>query len=519
MSVLGLDVGTSGCKAIVVDERGIIKAKAYRDYRTIVPHPGHLEIKAYDIWDGVQSCIREVTQKAYPARITAMCLATMGDSFVAVDKEGEPVCNFILASDTRAIRETALLVKEIGREKIYTITGMPPHPINTLTKILWMKRHDGESFSRSAKFFTAEDFIISQLGVRPAMSHSNACRTMGFNIENREWSSEMLTAAGITEKQLSITVPSGSIVGEIPRTRASQCGLNSGVKVVAGGMDQACGSLGSDAIRNGQIEDSIGTVEALSLALNQEHIDQNLRHKLLEGHYSINAHVIPGKRLIMGLVMSACSILKWYGEMFLEGDAAYAEAEGLNLFDYVLSQSSNDPVCLILLPFFVGSGTPSMNPLAKGVLFGLDLSINKRDVIKAIFQGIAHEVALNLDHLESLGIPIRDIKCVGGGAQSNYWLQVRADLIGKPVTRMKTHDAAVLGAAILAGVGTGVWESYQEAIGCTVCEDTLFETRQEFHNFYRSQKLLYRKLQPQLSDAYAQYQSLLQESILEAGGI
>ena len=514
MSVLGLDVGTSGCKAVVVDEEGTILAKAHRDYKTIVPHPGHLEINPEDIWKSVRVIIREVVNQV-GNKVSATCLATMGDSFVAVDKKADPVGNFILASDARSSYETELLVNEVGREEIFKITGMPPHPINTLTKILWLRRHDTETFLRSKKFLTAEDFIISKLGVNPSISYSNACRTMAFDINHYKWSSELLETAGITVNHLSDATPSGSIIGEIPPLVASQFGLRKGVKIVSGGMDQACGSLGSNAILNGQIEDSMGTVEALSLTMDDCGINQTMEKGLLEGHYSINIHVIPGKRLIMALILSAGAILNWFRDQFLKEEVQMAQTKGLSVFDYLLSQTAYGPTYLILLPYFTGSGTPCMNPMAKGVVFGLDLGTDKNDLLRAILQGIVHDVALNLDQFENLGIPIREIKCVGGGSRSDYWLQLKADIIGKPVVKMKDNDAAVLGAAILAGVGTGIWTSYEEAIQCIVKHDTVFTTRPKFNHFFKEQKKIYKELCRKVENIFFHYESLIKRTQMD----
>ncbi|MCK4821640.1 hypothetical protein KA005_38095 [bacterium] len=512
MSILGLDVGTGGSKAVVVNEKGEVMAKAYRDYNLITPCPGWLELDARLLWDSVQSIIREVARNVKGDQISVLSLSTMGDSFVPVNKTGEPIGNFILASDGRSTAETEFLINEIGLERIFQITGMPPHPINTLTKVIWLKQHDPDTFSKAAKFLCAEEYVISRLGLTPTTSYSNACRTMAFSIEKLDWSQEMMDSAGINKGYFPEAIPSGNIIGEIPPLIASPIGLGIGVKVVSGGIDQACGSLGSNAISEGYIEDSMGTLEALSLTIDKTLFDGMLYRDLLNGHYSINCHVITGKYLIMALILSAGSILRWFRDTFLKEEVQSAEKKRVSVYDLVLSKSTPDPTHLLLLPYFAGSGTPTMNPLANGIIMGLDLGVKKEDLIKAIFQGIAHEVALNLDYLEKIGVLIKEIRCVGGGSRSEFCLQLRADLLGKAVIKMRDSEAAVLGAAILAGVGIGVWGSVEEAAKYIAEEDKIFEPRSHYRKFYDTQKLIYRNLYEKVYDIFPHFESLIKEA-------
>ena len=510
MSVLGLDVGTSGCKAVVIDEMGNIKARAHREYNSIVPRPGWIELNADELWNAVQETIHEATEKYSASPIMAVCMSTMGDSFVTVDKHGGSVGNFILASDGRSKNESLFLEHEIGAEKIFQITGMPPHPINTITKILWLKNHAPEIFSRAAKFLCAEEFVISKLGLNPVTSYSNACRTMAFSLKELDWSPDILEVAGIRRNYLPDALPSGEKVGVIPRSIGTRLGLGGGVKVISGGMDQACGTLGSYSIHNGSVQDSMGTVEAISITLEKNYLNAELSEKLLHGCYSINIHVVPERYLIMALVLNAGSILTWFKETIVNEDALRAGKGGMNVFDALLSKALPSPTHLLLLPYFTGSGTPDMNPLAKGLIMGLDLGTRKEDILKAILQGIAYEVALNVDWFEKNGIPIEELRCVGGGSSSRFWLQMKADLLEKPVKKMVEKEAAVLGAAILAGVGEGIWNSSVEASMCIVKEEKTYTPKQEFRDFYRIQKALYQKLVTCLQDLYPDFDSLIQ---------
>lgn len=491
MSVMGLDVGTSGCKAIVVDDAGRVLAHSHGGYATSAPLPGRLEIDPEELWRSVQAVIREVCARAADEPVSVVCLATMGDSFVPVDSHGEPTAKFILASDTRSTVETDTLIGEIGYERIYGITGMPPHPINTLTKILWLKNHDPATFRRTAKYLCAEEYVVSRLGLPPTTSHSNACRTMAFDIGARTWSEEMMRAVGIDAGVFPLALPSGEVVGTIPGQIGSALNLGRGVKVVTGGMDQACSALGAGAVGDGIMEDSMGTVEAMSFTVAREALTDGMRRGLLSGHYSINCHAVDDKYLIMALVLSAGSTLRWFAEEL--GGQARPEG-GRPPWDLPLGSTSPCPSRLVFLPYLAGSGTPTMDPLARGLWAGLDLGIRKEDLLRSILQGIVHEIALNLESLEKLGVSPREIRCVGGGSRSDFWLQLRADMLERTVIRMRDTEAAVMGAAILGGTGAGTWASVEEAMAAVVQQDRIFEPGTRYRHFYRLQREIYREM-------------------------
>lgn len=491
MSVLGLDVGTSGCKAVVIDQRGAILARTQRGYTTSAPQPGRLEIDPGELWRAVQAVIRDVCSRPAREPISGLCLATMGDSFVPVDRHGEPTGNFILAADSRSTLETEALVGEIGSERIFDITGMPPHPINTLTKVCWLKNHDPAVFAKTAKFLCAEEYVVSRLGLPPTTSHSNACRTMAFDIGSRNWSEEMLCAAGVDRGAFADAVPSGEVIGTVSEAVAATLGLNRGVKVVAGGMDQACSALGAGAVEDGIMEDSLGTVEALSFTVDGESLNDGMRRGLLSGNYSLNCHTVRNRYLVMALVLSAGSTLRWFAEEFVpearpEGDRPP--------WDCLLGDAPPYPSRIAFLPHLAGSGTPAMDPRARGILAGLDLGVRREDLLRSILQGIVHEVAQNLAYLENLGFSARELRCVGGGSRSDFWLQQRADMLERNVIRMRDTEAAVLGAAILAGAGGGIWRSVEEAMAAVVRQERTFEPSARYRRSYRLQREIYQEL-------------------------
>ena len=456
MSVMGLDIGTSGCKAVAISREGLILGISHREYSFQSPRPGRLEIDPEVLWIAVCEAIKETTELCRKDPVESVCIATMGDSFVPLDGNGKPAGPFILASDNRSVDETAVLVDRLGKEKLFGLTGMPPHPINTITKIMWIKNNDRDMFEQSRMYLCCEDFIIERLTGKPATSYSSASRTMAFDVNTKEWSDEILSAADLNSDIFPEAVSSGSVVGTVTDDSAKNLFGNSGVKVVTGGMDQTCATLGADAYSEGRILNSMGTLEVLAPTIERKSIKGKLAEGLLERDFSVNEHVIPGKVLIMGLVINAGSIIRWFRNEFVSG----SEKDFLKMFN-----GCNERLTpLIFFPYFSGRGTPCMDPDAVGMWWGIDFSTGKKELFQAVLQGITYESYKNLDSLKNLGIPVSSITCVGGSARSLDWLQMKSDLFGVPVRQNLNNDAAGIGAGILAGTAVGYWESLESAV-------------------------------------------------------
>jgi xylulokinase len=280
-------------------------------------------------------------------------------------------------------------------------------------------------------------------------------------------------------------------------------------------MDQACSALGARTVREGIAEDSLGTVEALSFTVDRGLLTDELRRALLKGHYSVNCHVIDGKYLIMALILSAGSTVQWFRREFggpdCSGDPARHPQDDS-------SRGAPVPSRLLFLPYLAGTGTPTMDPFARGVFLGLDLGIRKDDLLGAIHQGIVHEISVNLDRLEELGVRIAEIRCVGGGSNSDYRMQLRADMLGRTVVRMQDSEAAVRGAAVLAGTGGAVWSCLEEGMERVVREQRVFEPLPRYRRFYEAQSRVYRELYAQIAGLFREYATAV-ESLGEAGGL
>ena len=266
MSLLGLDIGITGCKAVAFRLDGQTLAQAYREYPLIQPQPGWMELDPAEVWDAVREVIGRVTAAVRSDPVQALSVATHGESVLPVDAAGRPLCRFISAIDTRAEQQTRWWAEQVGRERLFQITGMPLHPMYTINKLMWLRDNQPGIFAASSRFLCMQDFVFHQLGLPPAMDHSLAARTMAFDIHRRAWSGEILDLAGMDAARFSPALPSGAAIGEVPASIAETLGLGRGGVAVTGGHDQPAGALGCGAIVEGICMDSTGTVECVGVA-------------------------------------------------------------------------------------------------------------------------------------------------------------------------------------------------------------------------------------------------------------
>src|SRR3984885_7331374 len=330
MSLLAIDIGSSRCKAVAFAVTGEILAQHASAYTPEFPAPAHAEINPECFWQAVCGCARAVSRNlSDPVR--ALCLSSHGETFVPVNGRNEAIAPAILNQDNRATEEALWLERTLGRKRLFEITGQVAHPMYPLPKFLWLRKHRPDIFVPSVRFLTVIGYVLSQLGLPPYVDYSLASRYLAFDIRQRRWSQEILTATEITAECLPIPVPAGTIAGELNGSVASQLGLSPGTMVVLGGHDQPCGALGVGAIDAGRVADSMGTYECLLAASGQP----SLTDAALAASLNSYCHVVPGKFATLAYFPSGI-MTKWfhdllYGEdrgSFLaqEGDSSFAES-------------------------------------------------------------------------------------------------------------------------------------------------------------------------------------------------
>ncbi len=480
MSLLGIDVGTTGCKVIAFREDGEILAQAYGEYPLIHPQPGRSELNAQVVWDKIAIGIQQVAAQTQTDPVEAISVASQGEAVTPVTSNGNILSNAITTFDDRTSGICEELKQHVSPLEVMQITGMPLSDIHTLPKLIWMQRNQPDIYRHVWKFLGFEDFVYFKLGLPPVVDYSLAARTMAFDIIHKTWSEKMLSLGNIDADLFPETAPSGTIIGKLSSQVADELGLPHDVVGVTGGHDQPCGALGAGIIRSGEVMDATGTVECIAPAFTQPVINQ----QMIDGNFACYPHVVNGLYVTLGFVSSGGVVLRWFRDTFAQAEIAQAEATQRDVYDILLDEMPNTPATAMLLPHFTGSGTPHLDLESKGALVGLTLSTTKGEFVKAILEGISYEIKQNLAMLQDAGVAINEIRAIGGGAKSEKWLQLKADMFGKKVVALDISEGVCLGTAILSGTAIGKYHSVAQAVEQLVTPGAIYYPRPDIAQHY-----------------------------------
>ena len=492
MRLIGLDIGTTGCKAVLFDSRGTIIASASRESAVDIPQAMWAEQDGELVWQLAQDALQETIAAGGPDDIEALGLSVQGEAIIPVDSQGSAMRPAILGMDTRVGRQNEWLRQTFGGEHLFARTGVPIHPVNTLPKLLWLKELEPVIWEAAKRFLLYEDFLIHKMTGEAVISRCLASRTQLFDIPDNRWSPEILGALDLDERRLAKVVPSGFAAGRMHAGLAQSLGLRKAPLVVTGGHDQACGALGVGLTRPGLAMVSTGTAEVVEVALPEPALNETL----YQGKISVYAHVVPGLYLAMALNHSGGLLLRWFRDTVCQEELRQAQDSGMDAYNLILADASPDPTDLLLLPHFGGSGTPTVDTASKGAILGLTFSTDKTDLAKAVLEGLTYELRINLDILREGGVDIGELRAIGGGARSDLWLQLKADITGTPVVRPRVTEAACWGAAILAGVGAGIYPSASQASEEMLHLEQRFEPDRERQAQYEERLALHREVYP-----------------------
>ncbi len=470
MSLLAVDIGSSRCKAVAFASTGKILAHHTSAYAPHSPAPSQAEINAERFFLAVCQCSQAVSRNLSDP-IRALCLSSHGETFVPVNQHNEAIAPAILNQDTRATEETVWLERTVGKKRLFEITGLVAHPMYPVPKILWLRKYRPDIFASSVRFLSVMGYVLSRLGLNPYIDYSLASRYLAFDIRQHRWSEEILATTKINAECLPVPVPAGTIAGKLEAAAASQLGLLPGTIVVMGGHDQPCGGLGVGAIVPGRVADSMGTYECLLAASDKP----SLTDAALASSLNSYCHVVPDKFVTLAYFPSGIMI-KWfhdllYGEVcgesaLTEGEDS-SEAESLH-YAKLERDAPAGRTGLCITPHLIGTCNPDFNPHARGIISGLGPNTTRSQIYKAILEGLACEMALMTDILESAVGEFRDVYVTGGGSRSALGLRLRAALSGRRLHVMECPEAVCLGGAILAGVASGEYRSLQEAVEVVV---------------------------------------------------
>lgn len=471
MSLAGLDVGTTGCKAAVFNPEGKLLALAYREYPLIHPQPGLSEHDVEMVWSKVREVLREVNAQVKRDPIKALSISCHGEAVVPVAKDGSHLYNFVITFDDRTIPQYRRWMEEVGAWRVFELTGMPLHPMYSINKIMWFKENRPDIYERAWKFLCVEDFFNYKLGGEAVIDYSLAARTMAFDVRRLAWSEEILSLAGVDEALLARPAPSGTVVGQVSRQIARELDFSSPVAIVTGGHDQPCGALGAGIIKEGIAMNATGTSDVVCPAFQAPILSK----AMLEGNYPCYPHTFPGMYVTIAFNLTGGLLLRWYRDTLCAEERQEAERTGRDVYDIIIERASPEPANIFILPHFVGSGTPSLDPTSRGAILGLTLDTTKADLSRAVLDSTDYEMKLNLETMKRIGIRIEELRAIGGGAKSPFWLQLKADTFGLPVVALKVSEAAGLGTAILAGAAIGEFEGIRQGVEATFRPGRVYE--------------------------------------------
>jgi len=495
MSYLGLDIGTSGCKASVFNRAGQLLAKSSREYSVRAPQPGWAELDSQVVGDLCLEVIREAAALVPDDLVQALAVSSQGEAFTALDPEGRILADAMVSSDNRAAALIGPWVESFGGERLYEKSGHTAHPIFTIFKLIWLQRHRPDIWQKAERYLCFEDYIHFRLGVEPAISWSLAGRTLLFNVSERTWDADILDEVGISPGQLARPLPPGAIVGEIPDEMIQALGLANGAIVVAGGHDQVCAALGSGAVSPGQAVLTTGSVECVTVTFQEIVKDDALRQANLCSY----SHALPGRHATLAYNLTGGNLLKWFRDELAAAERAECSCDGRDVYERILQILPSAPSRLMVLPYFTGSGTPHFDAHTPGAILGLRLDTTRGEILKGLLEGLAYELRLNLDLLEKAGIAVREIFAVGGGAKNRAWLQLKADVLNQPIRVPEVTETGCLGGALLscsALTGRSVQDLVAEwiRIGDTVSPDP------ERAAYYEERQAAYRLTYENLRD-------------------
>ncbi len=495
MNLLGIDVGTTGCKVALFSPTGEMGAAAYREYETQNPQPGWAQLNAATIWEEVKSAIRSVTAESPKADIRALAVSSLGEAVVPVSEDRRILGPSLLNYDIRGEEFLADLKSLLPDETLYAINGNTLGNHYSLTKLKWIRTHQPELYAQSYNFLHWSGFIAFMLGAEPVVDFTLANRTLLFDLHAGDWSDALLEAAGLDRSKLPAVVSSGKVIGTVTTHIAAELGLPPGVRIVAGVHDQCANAIGCGVIDAGKAVYGMGTFHCITPVFT---VQPDTKAMITRG-LNTEHHAVPG-RFVSFLFNQGGSLVKWYRDTFAAAEHRQALAEGRSVYPALFAELPAEPSQVMVLPHFSTTGPPEFITDSAGVIAGLRLETSRGEVLKGIIEGAAFYLKEVVDSLPDTGIQAEDYRAVGGGSQSDTWVQTCADIFGQPFTRPVITEAGALGAAIVAGVGSGVFESFEQGVQAMVKLDRIFEPDERRHEQYQIRYQRFKQMGPLMGD-------------------
>lgn len=482
MLIGGLDVGTTGCKLSVYDDKGNFIANSYKEYEASRRSGAH-EIDAQEIYNAVCDVIRDIASKH---DVAAIGVTSFGEAFAMLDENDNVLLPSMLYTDPRGEEEVKELCEKLGEEKIISISGAKPHQMYSMPKVMWVKKNLPEVYAKVKRILLIEDYIIYKLSGKAVINHTLAARTMALDIRNKCWSREIFEAAGVDEKLFATIVAPGNLAGNVLPEVAEELGLNKDVKIVNSAHDQVATAIGCGVFEVGQAVDGTGTVECITPVF--DCVPEN--EALYNDGYSVVPHVFDGTYVCYAVSYTGGASIKWFRDN-LSAEKSYAKLD---------ASVGEKPTGILVMPHFAGAANPYMDIRSKAAIVGLGIEHSGADVYKAMMEGVTYEIMLNLEHLGNCGINPKKLYATGGGATSDVWMQIKADILGRPISSVAAKEVGACGTCMLVGVAIGLYKDLYEAKEIFVKENKTVipnaENAEVYKKYFNAYKQIYSAVRP-----------------------
>jgi xylulokinase len=496
--LLGIDVGTSGAKALLIDASGDVVASAYSEYPLSIPRPLWAEQDPEDWWRAVVETIRTALADSGvdAADVAGLGLTGQMHGMVALDKQGKVLRPCIMWNDQRTAAQCAEIMQAVGREHFLALTGNLALPGFTAPKILWVRENEPEVYDQIAQILLPKDYIRYRLTGEYATEVSDASGTVLFGVPQRRWSAEVLAALQIPAEWMPRCYESPEVTGGLSLAAAQATGLRAGLPVVGGGGDQAAQAVGSGVVKTGIVSATVGTSGVVFAATDDMKLDAQARlHSF--------CHAVPGRWHVMGVMLSAGGSLRWLRDTIAGPEREVGWLTGIDPYEYLTSEAAlvaPGSEGLLFLPYLTGERTPYADPNARGAFVGLTLRHGKGALVRAVLEGVAYGLRDSLELLRAMNVPVQQVRASGGGARSAFWRQIMADIFGAELVTINMTEGAAYGAALLAGVGSKVYRDVFQATDRTIRVMDRTEPRAAnvavYNEFYAEYRALYGALKP-----------------------
>ncbi|MEQ9407667.1 MAG: xylulokinase [Fuerstiella sp.] len=505
---LGIDIGTSGTKTLAITEDGVILGSATVEYPLLTPKPGWSEQQPEDWWQASVKSVRLVmaSAKLKPADVGGIGLSGQMHGSVFLDRDGNVIRPALLWNDQRTAAECAEIENLAGgRKKLIRMVANPALTGFTAPKILWLRNHEPRSFDKTVQVLLPKDYVRFRLTGDFATEVSDASGTLLLDVVKRKWSTRLLGKLDLDPALLPRMYESEDVTGVLSAAAAKAMGLPSGTPVVGGGGDQAASAIGNGIVRKGIVSATMGTSGVVFAHSDEVQVDP-------EGRLHTFCHAVRGKWHVMGCVLSAGGSLQWFRNQLCQEEIAAASKQKVDPYELITAQAADAPAGsegLFFLPYLSGERTPHADPDARGCWIGLSLRHGKGHMARSVMEGATFAMRDSLEIAKGMDIPVREIRLSGGGARSQFWRQMQADIYGQQVVTINAEEGPAYGVALLAAAGTGAYKNVVEACNATISVVSKTKPTAAAKKTYNAAYPVYRQLYQSLKGDFARIRELL----------